>query len=81
MPATPCSELLTEGAVFLIYGPLNTSAIIELALLVRTLKVLNPIADTSPQALAAYGLEYACAGTSMADIIKLAILDQIYQAA
>lgn len=81
MPATPCSELLVEGAVYLIYGPLSTAVLIELALLARTLKVLNPGADTTPQALAAYGLEYACAGVSMADIIKLALLDQIYQSA
>ena len=81
MPATPCSELLEEGAVFLIYGPLSTTALIELALLVRTLKVLNPAADTTPQSLLAYGLVYACAGTSFAEIIKLALLDQIYQAA
>lgn len=79
MTPTTRDQLLEEGAAFLVYGPLSLPFQIELALLVRTLKVLNPVAETTPHALATYGVEYACDGSNTADLIKLALLDQIYQ--
>lgn len=80
MAATPAQELFAEAACFACAGA-STAEMLEMVLLSRTLKALDPTADTSASALISYGSCYACYGATTAQIIILALLDQISQAA
>lgn len=81
MAATPAQTLLNEAKCFICIQDATVAQALRIALERRTLLALNPAADTSPEALLAYGKCYACLpGTSEVDAIELAILDQIQQA-
>jgi hypothetical protein len=80
MPATNPQTLFDEAKCYLCAGlDVTTARSLKLALLARTLKALVPDADTSVAALLEYSKCYACYGASIAELLELALLDQISQ--
>lgn len=80
MPATPFQDLLDEAECYSCYANASIADLLQLALMARTLKDSVPTADTSPGALLAYAQCYLCLGITLVEAMKLALLDQIYQA-
>ena len=82
MAAIPTNTLLDEAKCYMCFGTdVNMVKAMKLALLSRTLKALVPSADTTAQTLLTYAKCYACYGASAYELIELALLDQISQAA
>lgn len=82
MAAIASSILLEEAKCYFCFiTDLSIARGIKLALLARTLIALVPTANTTPQALLAYANCYGCYGATLYDMIELALLDQIAQAA
>lgn len=81
MPAINPQTLFDEAKCYSCNSTANTAQMLRLALLRRTLIALVPTADTTPQGLMTYGACYACYGMTEADIMELAMLDQISAAA
>lgn len=77
MAATDTNTLFSEGRCYECYGETSQTQILRLAILARILTASNPVAATDPQSLLSYGRCFGCIGMSAADIMELALLDQI----
>lgn len=80
MPATNPQTLFEAAKCYLCQGVSQFQAL-KLALLARTLLVIDPAADTSASSLLAYGKCFECFGmVSAGDLMELSLLDMIDQA-
>ena len=80
MAATNPQTLFAEAKCYVCDGVTMVQAL-KLALLARTLLVLDPAANVSSAYLVEYGKCFLCFGeTNMGDLLELSLLDLISQA-
>lgn len=80
MPADT-QELFDETECFGCVGPVSTAQRLRIALELRSLLIIDPDAEVTPEALAEWATCYTCLdGVSQIDGIELAILDMLSQA-
>jgi hypothetical protein len=80
MAAIAAQTLIDETKCYTCTGAVTLPQQLRLGLLRRTLLAAVPTADVSMQGLTAYAKCYACYGATEAELLELALLDQIAQA-